>query len=123
MRTRLSLCVALLAGALLSGCGGADSGDSYSPSPSSSAPSDMGASVDPGTGSPGAVTITGTPTEGVEDGCLVMQSGNTLYLLLGGDRMALLSGQRVAVEGTPAPGLMTTCQQGTPFRVSSVRPA
>lgn len=71
----------------------------------------------------GAITITGTPTEGVESGCIVMQSGDKLYLLLGGDRSALMSGGPVEVRGVPAPDLMTTCQQGTPFRVTEVKPA
>ncbi|WP_203997239.1 hypothetical protein [Virgisporangium aurantiacum] len=80
-------------------------------------------STDPsGKSSPG-ITITGTPTEGVENGCIVMQSGATLYLLLGGDRSVLMSGQPVVVRGVPDPGLMTTCQQGTPFRVTEVKPA
>ena len=131
MRTRLSLSVAvlaslLLAGLFLAGCGGTDSG-SDSGSGSSSSSSETGgpsvSSSDPsGKSSPG-ITITGTPTEGVENGCIVMQSGATLYLLLGGDRSVLMSGRPVVVRGTPDPGLMTTCQQGTPFRVTEVKPA
>ncbi len=133
MRTRLSLSVGLLAGLLLAGmllggCGGAGdtgSGSSYdSGSPTSGGPS-VSFSEPPGKVSPsaGAITITGTPTEGVESGCIVMQAGDTLYLLLGGDRSALMSGAPVQVRGTPDPGLMTTCQQGTPFRVTDVKPA
>lgn len=136
MRTRLSLSVALLAGMLLSGlllagCGGAgggsDSGSGSSDYGSSSSSSETGGPsvtfTDPsGKSSPG-ITITGTPTEGVENGCIVMQSGATLYLLLGGDRSILMSGRPVEVRGTPDPGLMTTCQQGTPFRVTEVKPA
>ena len=135
MRTRLSLSVAflanlLLAGLLLAGCGadsGSDSGSGSGDYGSSSSSSETGGpSVsfsDPsGKSSPG-ITITGTPTEGVENGCIVMQSGATLYLLLGGDRSVLMSGQPVVVRGVPDPGLMTTCQQGTPFRVTEVKPA
>jgi hypothetical protein len=59
----------------------------------------------------------------VENGCIVMQSGDTLYLLLGGERSMLMSGRPVVVRGLPSPGLMTTCQQGTPFQVTEVRPA
>ncbi|GAA0898744.1 hypothetical protein Vau01_051970 [Virgisporangium aurantiacum] len=135
MRNRLSLSVALLAsllaGLLLTGCGGTDSGSDggsgssdYGSSSSSSEPGGPSvSSTDPsGKSSPG-ITITGTPTEGVENGCIVMQSGATLYLLLGGDRSVLMSGQPVVVRGVPDPGLMTTCQQGTPFRVTEVKPA
>lgn len=135
MRTRLSASVALLAGMLLAGllltgCGGpgdsgADSGyGSDSPTSETGGPSvsvsEPSGKVSPGTG---GITITGTPTEGVENGCIVMQAGDTLYLLLGGDRSMLMSGQPVVVRGVPNPGLMTTCQQGTPFQVTEVKPA
>lgn len=133
MRNRLSLSVALLAGMLLAGlflagCGAAgDSGSGSSSYGSDSPTSETGGpsvsfSEPSGKTSPG-ITITGTPTEGVENGCIVMQSGATLYLLLGGDRSVLMSGQPVVVRGVPDPGLMTTCQQGTPFRVTEVKPA
>jgi hypothetical protein len=139
MRTRpylsVAALVAVLAGALLSGCGGGStgtgSGDDTGAQPGFSstegpAVSDSPSPLDPSDGSgkqQPAITITGTPTEGVENGCIVMQSGSTLYLLLGGERSALMSGRPVAVRGTPAPGLMTTCQQGTPFQVIDVQPA
>jgi hypothetical protein len=144
MRTRLSVLTGLLAAVLaagaLAGCGG-NAGDGTA-QPDESA--QTGGTV-PGTGStpplppsgrvyppsdPAAgkntaaeMTITGQPTDGVESGCIVMQSGSTLYLLLGGDRQILQSGGTVVVRGTPNPGLMTTCQQGTPFQVSEVRRA
>jgi hypothetical protein len=131
MRTRLSLTILLLAGGLMAGCGAADTGGGNAAPESSAAGgpivSDSPPAFDPTGGSSGkqqpSITITGTPTEGVENGCIVMQSGNTLYLLLGGERSALMSGRPVAVRGTPAPGLMTTCQQGTPFQVTDVKPA
>src|SRR5690349_10284304 len=130
MRTRLSLSVALLAvvaGLLLAGCGAAGEGGSGSSYGSGSPTYETGGpSVSPGESSgksASGITITGTPTEGVENGCIVMQSGATLYLLLGGDRSMLMSGQPVMVRGVPNPGLMTTCQQGTPFQVTEVKPA
>lgn len=137
MRTRLSLVALLaglvLAGSVLAGCGGSDgSGDGFGTSaPESSATGGPTVSSTPSVNDPTAsgkypgalMTITGTPTEGVENGCIVMQSGGTLYLLLGAEPGALMTGQPVVVRGTPEPGLMTTCQQGTPFRVTEVRPA
>jgi hypothetical protein len=131
MRTRLSL-LALLVGALfLAGCGasggGSDAPLSSEPSETASAPGSepTGGPTVSGKPVPGGagITITGTPTEGVENGCVVMQSGDTLYLLLGGDQTLLTSGRPVAVTGQPNPGLMTTCQQGTPFQVTAVRAA
>jgi hypothetical protein len=141
MRARLSFVALLaglaLAGSVLAGCGGTDgSGDGFgSSTPDSSAtggPMVSGsASSSPSVNDPaatgknpgGVMTITGTPTEGVENGCIVMQSGDTLYLLIGAEPGALMTGRPVVVRGTPEPGLMTTCQQGTPFRVTEVRPA
>ena len=71
------------------------------------------------TGKP--VTVTGTVAAGVEAGCLVLTSGGTTYLLLGShDQLA--PGARVTVEGTLAEDVMTTCQQGTPLQVRTVRP-
>ena len=43
------------------------------------------------------------------------------YLLIGGDRQLIRSGARLEVTGQVQPGLMTTCQQGTPFTVATVR--
>ncbi len=68
------------------------------------------------TGKPGSLTtLTGVPTEGVEAGCLLLDG----YLLLGGPRDVLTSGRTVSVTGRVEPGLMTTCQQGTPLLVES----
>ncbi|WP_089010335.1 hypothetical protein [Micromonospora viridifaciens] len=89
-----------------------------SPDPSVT-PSDPTAPTGPAPTSPGAVTLTGTVQAGVEPGCLLLD-GN---LLVGGPRDALKAGAHVTVTGHPQPDLMTTCQQGTPFVVESVRPA
>jgi hypothetical protein len=69
-----------------------------------------------------AKTLRGTPAEGVEAGCLLLQAddGNA-YLLLGGDRQLIMSGSRIEVEAVIQPDLMTTCQQGIPAIVKTVR--
>ena len=147
MRTRTSLLAvvvaAVLAGGTLAGCGGADNGSrSGTAQPSETAQSGgavpstpttggtsslpPGAKVSPPPGAGGKattaeITLTGIPREGVESGCIVMRSGEVLYNLLGGDKQTLMSGRTVVVRGRPTPGLMTTCQQGTPFQVSEVR--
>jgi hypothetical protein len=41
------------------------------------------------------------------------------YLVLGGDDVPM--GVPVRVEGTLQPGVLSTCQQGTPLRVTSVK--
>ncbi|MEV6690122.1 hypothetical protein AB0M35_01410 [Micromonospora sp. NPDC051196] len=65
------------------------------------------------------MTLTGQIESGVEPGCLLLDG----YLLLGGPREVLTAGASVTVTGRPAPGLMTTCQQGTPFQVASAKRA
>lgn len=66
-----------------------------------------------------AITLTGTVTAGVEPNCLLLDG----YLLIGGPRDVIKPGARVSVVGRAEPDLMTTCQQGTPFRVENARVA
>jgi hypothetical protein len=72
---------------------------------------------------PGAVTtLRGTASEGVEANCLVLAADDgKSYLLLGGDRNLINSGARIEVQALIQPDLMTTCQQGIPAVVQSVR--
>jgi hypothetical protein len=140
MRIRFALpavtLMAVLAGGVLAGCGAAGPGEpdgtaqsggtvsSPGQTPPQLPPSGKVSPVpDPSAGKYTAaeLTLTGVPEEGVESGCVVMRSGDKLYNLLGGDRSTLMSGHTVIVRGRPVPGLMTTCQQGTPFQVSEVR--
>jgi hypothetical protein len=48
--------------------------------------------------------------------------GGGVYLLVGGDRNELRAGGRVQVTGRLVPDLLSTCQEGQPLRVSSIRP-
>lgn len=63
------------------------------------------------------VRATGSVTEGVEAGCLLMQVGGTSYQLLGVPGELL--GQVVTVTGRLAADTLTTCQQGKPLKVDS----
>ncbi len=63
-------------------------------------------------------TVTGTVTAGVEHQCLLLDG----YLLVGGDRTVIKAGVRVVVTGRVVPDMVTSCQQGIPFVVTSVRP-
>ncbi|GGO02977.1 hypothetical protein [Micromonospora parathelypteridis] len=74
-------------------------------------PKPGGPSTPPGVG---ATTLSGTVQGGVEPNCVLLDG----YLLLGGPRDVLKPGTRVEVTGRVEPGMMTTCQQGTPFVVS-----
>jgi hypothetical protein len=119
---------------MLAACGNATeqsgSGSTGQPTPaaSSSAPATSaptgGGTFKPGptgipVGSPRAVTIDGVIEAGVEPNCKVLTAGNTKYLILGGDDVPM--GVPVRVEGTLQPGVLSTCQQGTPLRVTSVK--
>lgn len=95
--------------------------------PASSAnpkPVPSGGSFHPGptgipVGSPKAVTVDGVIEAGVEPGCKILTAGNTRFLLLGANDAPM--GVPVRVEGTLQPGVLSTCQQGTPLRVTSVK--
>ncbi len=75
---------------------------------------------------PGEMTISGQVVEGVEAGCLLLDTGDGQFLLvIPGHvrRSAVRAGGRLVVRGRVEPGLVSYCQQGTPFLVSEVRPA
>ena len=74
------------------------------------------------TGAAGTTTLTGTVTEGVESGCLVLtdDAGAVLANLMGLDTQAAPIGSTVEVTGE-FEDLMTTCQQGKPFTVTAVQ--
>ena len=117
--------------ALLAACGNVTvqpgSGSTGRPTagaPSTSPSHPRGGSFHPGptgipVGSPKAVTIDGIIEAGVEPGCKVLTAGNTHFLILGGGDVPM--GVPVRVEGTLQPGVLSTCQQGTPLRVTSVK--
>ena len=131
----LSALVVAGAALLLAACGnatvrpGSGSTDQPTAGASSSASNPMpvpsgGGTFHPGptgipVGSPKAVTIDGVIEAGVEPGCKVLTAGNTKFLILGGNDVPM--GVPVRVEGTLQPGVLSTCQQGTPLRVTSVK--
>jgi hypothetical protein len=132
MRRHLILLCTLLAlvGVLAAGCaadnqGGGGAGNAPTPAPTPTvtpSPQPPAGSTPP---SGPTVTLVGEVQAGVEAGCLVLEAehGGGTWLLLGGDRSVLRAGARVQVTGSEARDLATTCQQGRPFQVSSVRPA
>lgn len=110
----------------LTACGSAEGPAARpgSPSPAESPTSTPVEDLTPTSPGPDrAIDVRGTITEGVEAGCLVFtpESATTdgSWVLVG-NTAGLEAGQTVTLRGTPAPEVMTTCQQGTPFRVESV---
>jgi hypothetical protein len=101
-------------------------GDSSAPpAPSSGGSSSVRPSAPgslPPSASAGETTLRGTVMPGVEPGCLTLAAGGQVYLLLGGGP-AVRAGARVEVRGRVEKDMLTTCQQGVPFRVSQVREA
>jgi hypothetical protein len=69
------------------------------------------------------VRLTGTVAEGAEANCLVLDTGDARYLLLGGDRDQLAPRRRVVVTGVLEPDTQSTCMEGTPLRVDEVSAA
>jgi hypothetical protein len=112
---------------LLGGCAqggstpGAPGGSDMSANPE---PSPSQLSLSPSASSkPGSMTLTGTVEAGVEHGCLILRSGGSTYLLIGGDPTVLRAGATVQVTGAIAPDIKSYCMQGTPFQVSAAAPA
>ena len=99
--------------------GGCANSSSVPPS-SSSSPSSLVPSV---AASAGAETLSGTIAEGVEPNCLLLQGDGKPHLLVFADpalKSKATIGANVTVVGTAKPAQMTTCQQGTPFLVTSL---
>lgn len=72
--------------------------------------------VDP-TASGRPITVDGVVETGVEPGCKVLTADGKQYQVLGTD---VPVGVPVRVTGVLQPGVLTTCQQGTPMRVTKV---
>lgn len=134
MKTPRTALVALLAGAALTACAGPGT-EPAGPTPTGASPVTSQPDPGPTAGTsrpdptwkggpskppgPGATTLTGTIRAGVEPNCLLIDD----HLLIGGPRDVLTPGARVEVTGRSEPGMVTTCQQGTPFVVESARRA
>jgi len=119
--------VPLLVVLALAGCANGGSADSAGapaglpssgPAATSAAPTQESGTVEPSTG--GTKTLTGTITAGVEPNCLLLED----HLLIINDpqqQSAAKVGATVTVTGRVEQGMMTTCQQGTPFIVTTLR--
>jgi hypothetical protein len=123
------LALALAGSLALAGCAnnGSETGmaapgpSSAGPTTSASSPASASASA---SASGSAETITGTVVAGVEPGCLLLQDAKGSHLLVFDDkamRAQAPEGSKITVTGTAKPGMMTTCQQGIPFIVTSVK--
>jgi hypothetical protein len=123
----------------LAGCGeSAGSGDraqgdggvvSSQPTPSQSTPSPSSPSPTftedlpvpaPPAGRGRLMTIRGTIHRGVEAGCLILNTSQGAYLLVGPRTAGLTAGMTVEVKGAPDDTVATACQQGIPFIVTEV---
>lgn len=124
------LVVVLAASGCARDAGTGDSAGAPAPAPatSSAAPApapESTAQPEPDkSGAAGAQTISGTVTAGVEPGCLLLTGDGGEHLLVFDDpamRPDATIGSKLTVTGEAQPGQMSTCQQGIPFRVTSVR--
>jgi hypothetical protein len=124
--TRGALAGLLLAAALLGACADQDGVDGGGAAATTTPTTDPGTA--PTTAPPPAgdspITATGTVVAGVEPGCTVLHTDQGQnYLLVGGDRGKLREGARVQVRGRLLRDLLSTCQQGLPLQVASVKTA
>jgi len=117
----------LLAVALLAACADQDASGGAAGGGSDPTTAPETTPTPPPTTAPGSgtsqITATGMLRDGVEPGCVLLEADQgTVYLLVGGDRGTLSAGGRVQVTGRLAPDLLSTCQQGQPLQVSSIKP-
>jgi hypothetical protein len=83
----------------------------------------MKPSADSSSAGGAATELTGTISDGVESGCVILKdaSGAVLANLFGVDTAKVPIGSSVLVTGQFQTDLMTTCQQGKPFEVATVQ--
>ncbi len=120
MIRRFSVLTAVVAVLFAAGCARNADSDSPAAPPPAATPTE---STDPS--APIGQTITGTVTAGVEPNCTLLSGGGTNYLLIFEDpalRTKVTVGEQATVVGRAEAGQVTTCQEGTPFIVTSVRP-
>jgi hypothetical protein len=117
----LTAAVLFVAVLFVAGCAGNATSPGSPPASGGGASTSAEPSLEP---SAGAETLTGTVEAGVEPGCLVLKGAGKDHLLLF-DEQSLKSqakvGSAITVTGSAKPAQVTTCQQGIPFIVTSVR--
>jgi hypothetical protein len=126
MKTIRRISLPLLVALALAGCANGAASSSSSPAPVTPSAAVTSAAVpteEPSISKPadtGSKTLTGTISAGVEANCLLLDD----HLLIFDDaalKAAAQVGATVTVTGSAKPGMMTTCQQGTPFIVTAIR--
>jgi hypothetical protein len=70
-----------------------------------------------GANTPKIVNVTGTVTEGVEPGCLLLDN----YLLVNAPTSLVYAGVKVRLTLEVRSDLVSTCQQGTPAMITSAQ--
>jgi hypothetical protein len=76
-------------------------------------------STDP---SDGLTTLRGTITQGAEPSCTLITDAKVEYLLLAADSVSMPPvGTSAVVTGHVEHGIMTHCQQGIPFAVTTIK--
>lgn len=115
MRITSTLAATAVLAAVAAGC--ADDGP-----PTEEPPPETESTTDSPPATDEVVRATGTVVKGVEPGCLLLETGEARYLLLGGDRSLLEPGRRLTVTGFAAVGKPTTCMEGIPLEVADITP-
>jgi len=108
--------------ALLAACG-SSTPNAPSTTSATSATSAAGPSAGGSSGAAGATTtLTGTIEAGVESGCIVLvgDDGTVLANLVDVDTVTVPVGSTIEVTGTFEEDMMTTCQQGEPFSITTI---
>ncbi len=114
-RRLVTALVAVTTIGILAGCGAATGSNS---------PGSGGVAESPSaapSASAGELTLSGQVEQGVEPGCLILHAGGKNYELMTDDHTVVHVGAQVVVTGHIATGMMSHCQQGQIFQVTSAR--
>lgn len=110
----------VVAAVALAGCAGAPAGGTASTRTTQDDPASA-------TAVPELVRVTGTVVSGVQDGCLLLDTGFSRYVLLGGDQAQLTQAaeneDEITVTGQANSPASSSCTGGTPLAVDKVVPA
>jgi hypothetical protein len=114
---------AITLAAALAGCASSRTGGAAGDTPTANGAISTGITQPSGE----LVRVSGTVVSGEEPGCLLLDTGFTTYVLLGGDQAALALAEEdeepITVTGqahTPTP---TACTEGVPLKIEKVTPA
>ena len=128
-RTRVAACAVATVLATVLALGAAACSDGSTPAGGSTDTPTANGALSTGLAQPPTelVRVAGTVVAGIEPGCLLLDTGFTKYVLIGGDQAALAlseeNEEEITVTGQANSPKQTPCTGGTPLEIQQVIPA